>query len=96
MVEPMLMKACSPNWASSPDDGEHHEQVRLHHHARKAAQHDEGEHRHQQQAADQPELLARHGEHEVGVRVGQQQLDRALARAAAEQPAMLERLDASG
>ena len=43
-----------------------------------------------QQADDQAELLAGDREDEVGVRVGQHVLDRALARAAAEQPAVAE------
>ena len=48
--------------------------------------------RDQDEADDQAELLARDREDEVGMRVGQHHLDRALARAAAEQPAVLERL----
>ena len=53
--------------------------------ARQAAQHDEGEQRDDDQAGDQAELLAGDGEDEVGMGVGQLRLDRALARAAAEQ-----------
>ena len=47
----------------------------------------------QQQADDEAELLARDGEDEIGMRVGQHHLDRAFARAAAGQAAVLERLE---
>ena len=43
------------------------------------------EHREQHEAEDHAELLARDGEHEVRVRVGQHVLDVALARPAPEQ-----------
>ena len=55
-----------------------------------AAHHDEGEQRDEERGRRSAQLLAGHSEDEVGVGVGQHVLHRALARAAAEQPAILE------
>ena len=55
------------------------------------ADHDEGEQRDQHEAEHDAEFLGRHREHEVGVAVGQDALDRALARAPAEPAAAHER-----
>ena len=52
--------------------------------AQQAAQHDEGEQPQHQRADHQAELLAHHGEHEVGVRVRQHVFDPALAGSAPE------------
>ena len=93
MVDAMFISACMPNSASSAAAGEQHEQVGVLERADEAAQHDEGEERDQQQAEQQAELLAGDGEDEVGVRVRQHLLDRAFARAAAEQPAAVKGLE---
>ena len=57
---------------------------------RKRAQHDEGEQRDQHQAQHDAEFLGRDREHEVGMALGQDALDRALARAAPEPAAAQE------
>ncbi len=54
------------------------------------AQHDEGEQCQQHQAEHDAEFLGRNREHEVGVALGQDTLDRALAGAASEPAAALE------
>src|SRR5690606_5660750 len=55
-------------------------------------QHDEGENGEDDETQDQPELLTRDGEDEVCVTVGQNALDRALARTLTEPAATHQRL----
>ena len=88
----MLTNACRPKPVTRPVQRQHDEQVLLLQQPQQAAQHDEGEHADDDQADDHAEFLAGDGEDEVGMRVGQHVLDAALARAAAEQPAVAERL----
>ena len=64
--------------------GETREGVFAVHGARQRADHDKGIKRHQRQTERDAEFLRRHREHEVGMALGQQPLDRALARTAAE------------
>ena len=95
-VEAMLTKACRPKPATRPGRREHDEQILLLHQPQQAAQHDEGEHGEDDEADHHAEFLAGHGEDEIGMRVGQHVLDAALARAAAEQAAIAERLQRRG
>ena len=85
MVEAMLMAACRPNCTPSAGGRQGDEQAGLLRGARQRAQGHEGEQAEDHQADDQAEFLAGDGHDEIGVRVGQLRLHRALARAAAEQ-----------
>ena len=91
-VENKLTIVCKPKPAQQTRGGENDEQILLPHQSQQAAQHDEGEHADQQHADDQTELLANHGENDVGVHVGNAVLDHPLTRAATGQPAVGERL----
>ncbi len=93
-LTPMLMTDCRPNTVTRPADGIAREIVMLLQRRVEAAQHDEGEDRHDEEAHDQPELLAGDREDEVGMAVGDDPLDRALARADAEPAAVDQRLAA--
>ena len=87
-VDAMLMIACSPNWTKSPVAASTTKRLVSCSSARESAQHDEGEQRDDDQADDEAELLAGHGEDEIGMRVGQRFLDRAFARPAAPEAAI--------
>ena len=87
----MLIADCMPNSMASPAVGEARERVVVAHGAGQPAQHDEGEQRHQNQAQHDAEFLGADREHEIGMAVRQDALDRALARAAAEPAAAHER-----
>ena len=70
--------------------GKARERVLVAHRVTQAAHHDEGEQRHQHQAEHDAEFLGRDREDEIGVALGQDALDRPLARAAAEPAAAQE------
>ncbi len=76
-----------------PGGGEARERVLVAQRMAQRAQHDEGEQRDQHQAEHDAELLGRDREHEVGVALRQDALDRALARPAAEPAAAHEGFD---
>ena len=80
----MLIADCSAEQDGEAGGGKAREGVVVAHGARQRADHDEGIERDQHQAERDAEFLRRHREHEVGVALRQQPLDRALARAAAE------------
>src|SRR5580704_19011382 len=67
------------------------ERIVVMHRLQERADHDEGKQRDQNKAEDDAEFLRRHGEYEIGVSLGQDTLDCALAGAAAEPPAADER-----
>ena len=79
-LTPMLMTDWTPNRTTRPADRIAGEVVVLAQRGAQAAQHDEGEDRHEDEAEDDAELLAGDREDEVGVAVGDDALDRALAR----------------
>ena len=79
-----LIADCMPNKMAKPAAAKRVNGVFTAHRARQRADHDEGIQRDQRQAERDAEFLRRHREHEVGVALRQQPLDRALARAAAE------------
>jgi len=57
------------------------------------AQDDEGKERDDHEAPDEAEFLARHGKHEIGMRVGNRHFDGAFAGACAEQSAIGEGIE---
>ena len=90
----MLMADCRPNSIARPAAAKRDERVLVAHGVAQRAQHDEGEQRDQHQAEHDAEFLGRDREDEVGVAVGQDALDGALARAAAEPAAAHEAIRA--
>ena len=69
------------------------ERILVAHGVTQAAQHNEGEHRGEHQAQHDAEFFGCDSEHEIGVTLGQDALDRAFARAAPEPAAALEGFD---
>ncbi len=73
-----------------PRGTQHDEHVVRSADAHDAADDDEAEHRDEQQGRDEARLLARHREDEIGVRVGQRELDLPVRGTRAEQAAVAE------
>ena len=86
----MFTNACSPNPTISPPAASTHKQIRLRQQPHHRAHHDRGEHQNDEAAEKQPELLARHGKHEIRARIRQIMLHLPLARPEPEHPAIAE------
>ena len=92
-VDAHIDQRLQPEQERQPLDRQPRRRVRLLRRRDQRAHDDEGEQSEQHEAGDDAVLLGDDGEDEVGVRIGQRRLDRALARAAAEEAAFGERLD---
>ena len=79
----MLIADCAPNSIARPAAAKRANGSSVAAWRGERAQHDEGEQRDQDQAEHDAELLRRDREDEVGMALGQDALDRALARPAA-------------
>ncbi len=82
-----------PEHQREPLDGEPRRRIGLLRGLHQRTHDDEGEEADEDEAGDHPVLLGDDGEDEVGVRVGQHRLDRALAGAATQEAAFGEGLD---